>query len=531
MENRSALKVILQSGITANIDISHMMYTILQTCLSGSKICPKEVMILLNKNANPIYCHGTSNFPNRPQFTTSFGIFLETAKHLDKASEKLYKTIFRKMIENIYIDEHSKLIFHSPQYMINVANNKDSILYNPFAWISNLVILNEMKNQIRFFGGKKLFDIHMTIHNQNVLFDMRSFLQCDFDLEALPRLEFFRLNGVNISPCPNGITPIISLINHVWYIERLIHEETLQTHDITTIISHRNDRAENLVKYIRYFVKNNVDLEGTLITGIGVCDLITTLIFKFGIQYQILLDRLRCQRRGQGKILKRWPLSDEGLILSSFFAFEYDKWDDKVSVLLNIVQTHSTTDIFTTALRYLGNLSPQTAIVYLEKIIGATVKDVFDFENEVEKEVKAYDVYQMINDTRKSAKWSGEESPVYCGWHSILQEALSQLHTANVSRHFNNSYSLENINSVVLSRLQNMPVNKAKTIIENMKISLETQHFYSSISTNLNRTMVNECADDLMTTTTPAPEYTLMHDDDDIADDVVMDLDDFFQNI
>jgi len=503
------------------------MYTILQTCISGSKICPKEVIILLNKNANPIASHGTSNFPNRPQFMTSFGIFLDTAKHLDEASEQLYKIIFRKMIKNIYADENSKLIFYSPQYMINIANNKDSILYNPFSWISNLVILNEMKKNKRFFGGVKLFDIHMTIHNQNVLFDMKSFLQCDFDLEALPRLEFFRLSGVNMSPCPNGITPIMSLLNHVWYIEVLINQDT---HDVTTIIAHRNDRAENLVKYIRYFVKNNVDLEGSLTTGIGVCDLITTLIFKFGIQYQILLDRLRCHRRGQGKILKRWPLSDEGLILSSFFAFEYDKWDDKVSVLLNIVQKFSTTSIFAAAFHYLGSLSPQTAIVYLEKILGATVKNVFDFENELENEVKAYDVYQMINDTRKAAKWSGEESPVYCGWHSILQEALIQLHTANVSRHFNNAFSLVNINSVVLSGLQNMPVNKAKTIIQNMKISLETQHFYSSISTNLNRIMVNQCADDLMTTTTPAPEYTLVHDDGDIADDVSMDLDDFFQN-
>lgn len=463
MENRSALNIMLRSILRVSIDINHMMYTILQTCLSSSKICPNEIMILLNKNANPIYSHSPSQVPNRPQFTTSFGIFIETARHLNKADEKLYKTIFRKMIENIYVDEHSKLVFHSSQHMINLANTNDSIVYNPFSWISNTVILNELKNEIRFFGDRKLFDIHMTIHDQNVLFDMRSFLQCDFDSEALPRLEFFRLSGVSMSTCPNGITPIMSLLNHVWHIEIGIDQETLKTQDVTSIVSHRIDRAENLVEYIRYFVRNNVDLEGTLTTDIDACDLITTLIFKFGIQYQILLDRLRCGRRGQGKILKRWPLSDEGLILTSFFAFENGKWDSKVSILLNIIQTHSTTAIFASASRYLGSLSPNTAIVYLETIIGATVKDSFDFEIELEKEVKAYDIYQMINDTRKGAKWTGEESPVYCGWHLILQKSLSQLHTANVSRHFNNAFSLLNINSEVLTRLQNMPVNKAKT--------------------------------------------------------------------
>ena len=137
----------------------------------------------------------------------------------------------------------------------------------------------------------------------------------------------------------------------------------------------------------------------------------------------------------------------------------------------------------------------------------------------------------MINDTRKGAKWTGEESPVYCGWHLILQKSLSQLHTANVSLHFNNAFSLLNINSEVLTRLQNMPVNKAKTLIQNMKIALETRHLYSSASTNLHRIMLNECADDLMTTTTPAPEYSLMDDDDDIADEMSMDLDDFFRDL
>jgi len=43
--------------------------------------------------------------------------------------------------------------------------------------------------------------------------------------------------------------------------------------------------------------------------------------------------------------------------------------------------------------------------------------------------------------------------------------------------------------------------------------------------------MLNECADDLMTTTTPAPEYSLMDDDDDIADEMSMDLDDFFRDL
>ena len=129
--------------------------------------------------------------------------------------------------------------------------------------------------------------------NEILSLDFSRFLQCDFESVILPRLKFFHKNNVKFDACENGLTPITSLLNHAYHIEKRARRSI----QIEPQVIDRRVHLDNILQIILFFQDIGVSHWHELLNiHVSAVDLLSYLGTFFNGDVDVIMNELGWHR-------------------------------------------------------------------------------------------------------------------------------------------------------------------------------------------------------------------------------------------
>jgi len=444
-------------------EADYLMYFELEKCLADGSKNIEFVNVFLDNGADPLfvklYANDKVEYMHRPVRKTAFTLFLETARDLDKSMECLYHHTYLNFMQKISQSKHIlPWSTNTLQQNINrmFSDKKHDSHFNPYTWVGNVSMLSLLESQCTFDKRHRLFPVAIEINNKSAMFDFIDFLQDDFESVILPRLEFFYRNNVNFNAIENGLTPITSVLNDVYFIEIQTLEQVKNPHyefDVDTeskIREAQHKRVSNIKKMTKYFLKKGVSIR--------------TMLKNTRSNAATLAEYLKCFSYHDGLIdlpQQGWLLDRNGNVRDCFFAFADGHWNPLLDHFVNLFDLPRINEILTL---YLGNLSPKTACIYLENIMQEIniweCDDLELFFHVLSNDVIAYNEREKLNDLeKKKSSIPTDVQEKHFGWHPILQNIFTQLSRSGF-------FELEDIAQETIEQLKSFPMHIVKSIFD-----------------------------------------------------------------
>jgi len=460
------------------IHASDFMYGELSRCVSDGTKNMDIIRVLLQNGADPLWVNPDTN-------QTNFRLFLKTAQNLDETMEYEHLQTYKMFIELILDaplfkehvtdyrlqqilkrnDGHGSLPASIDLRLLDkMFSANGSMNYNVYTLVGNVAMMRQMSKEN--IGGD-IFPVHRLVNGMSPMFCLGRFLQDDFESAILPRLRFFQEQNVKIDACENGLTPITSLLNYAYYIEKKI-KQLVGADEFKQQTIDRRLRINNILKIIVFFEDLGVShLHNLVDINVSAVDL---LVFLTGYSYDykyLLIDKLGW---GRGYYMLRWPLSGRGVVYDNLYANENNKWHGSIRNIPRLFDMHGKSDLLDL---YVGKLSPKTARMYIQSIMQSDqppCTDIVSFKHIVCKTVKAYNEYERRNDFVKQFYHFPQsvDSPTFFGWHFFLHDIFNEIHRTE-------SFNVAHIDVRIINILKNLPVHIVESVFRMALIQNSSQ--------------------------------------------------------
>jgi len=461
------------------IHASDLMYSELLRCITDGTKNMDIIRVLLQNGADPLWVNPDTN-------QTNFRLFLKTAHNLDKKMEyehlETYKMFMQLILDHRLFREHMNdhrlqqiLQRHDSNFSLpdsidprltnRMLSASVSMIHNAYTLVGNVAMMRQLSNEN---VGGELFPVRRLVNGMSPMFGLGRFLQDDFESVILPRLIFFQEQNVKIDACENGLTPITSLLNHAYYIE-LKTQEFVSVDEFKQQSVDRRLRLNNILKIIVFFEDLGVSRLHELVDiNVSAIDLLIQLNGFCDDYKDLLIDKLGW---GRGYYVLRWPLSRRGMVYDNFYAKENNKWHGSIRNIPGLFDMHGKSDLLDL---YVGNLSPKTALMYIQKIMQSDqprCTDIVSFKHIVCKTVKAYNEHEKSNDFEKKTHHLAQSvnSPTFFGWHLFLHDIFNEIYRTN-------SFNLAHIDNRIINILKNLPVHIVQSVLKKALIQNSIQN-------------------------------------------------------
>jgi hypothetical protein len=327
-KNAPVLKMILKAiHDPSDLNCNFLMHNELKICITNGTKNMDIIQVLLNYGTNPLYV-------DKKTKKTSFRLFLETSRDLDKSMEsehlKTYKMFMKSILRTHDFRQHvddymlkQALRPHEPrirgmrdpdvidQSLLNSMFGDRDTDFNPYILVGSVAMMRQMSKE---YVGGYLFPLHLLVNGMSPMFDFSRFLKDDFESVILPRLKFFQKQNVKIDACENGLTPITSLLNQEYYIES--HAVSVWRIPQNIRGYERHLRQDNILKIIIILQAIGVSSLQKF-SGSDICAI--DVLFDLTLQSWDYKENIMSKLGWNSEhVLKSWPLNEDGSISEIF---------------------------------------------------------------------------------------------------------------------------------------------------------------------------------------------------------------------